>query len=96
MEGESLTLTQENASSKRFYFKGNRKVPLITRDFRYFNKFSEKLKYFSKKTGLPFFYNFSVESNMMENGTFPYKTDLSKANIETNRIKSTKWSYHKE
>ena len=32
----------------------------------------------------------------MENVTFPYKTDLSKANVKTNRMGSTKWTYHKE
>ena len=32
----------------------------------------------------------------MENTSFSYKTDLSKANVQTNRMGSTKWTYHKE
>ena len=28
--------------------------------------------------------------------TFPYKTALSEANVKTNRMGSTKWTYHKE
>ena len=32
----------------------------------------------------------------MENATFLYKTALSKANVKTNRIRSTKWTHHKE
>ena len=33
---------------------------------------------------------------MIENATFRYKTALSKANVKTNRIRSTKWTCHKE
>ena len=41
-------------------------------------------------------YVFLVESIKIENATLPYKTALSEANIKTNRMESTKWSYHKE
>ena len=35
---------------------------------------------------------FLVESTKIESTTFPYKTALSKVNVKTNRIGSTKWS----
>ena len=39
---------------------------------------------------------FSVESTKINNITIPYKTALSEANAKTNRMGSTKWTYHKE
>ena len=39
---------------------------------------------------------FLDESTKIENGTFPYKTVLSEAKDKTNRMGSTKWTYHKE
>ena len=48
-----------------------------------------KTKNFSKKLECCFF----VESTKIESATFPYKTALSEANVKTNRIGSTKWSY---
>ena len=33
---------------------------------------------------------------MIESATYPYKNAPSKANVETNRMRSTKWIYHKE
>ena len=44
-----------------------------------------------EKTGL----SFLVESTKIENASFLYKTALSEANIKTNRMGSTKWTYHK-
>ena len=41
-------------------------------------------------------YRFLVESTKIDNITFPYKTALSEANVKTNRMGSTKWTYHKE
>ena len=41
-------------------------------------------------------YRFLVESTKAENATFPYKIALSEANVETNRMGSTKCTYHKE
>ena len=40
--------------------------------------------------------SFLVESSKIENASFPYKTAISKANVKRNRMKSTKWTYHKE
>ena len=37
---------------------------------------------------------FLVESAKIENATFSYKTPLSEANVKTNRVGSTKWTYH--
>ena len=39
---------------------------------------------------------FLVESIKIENALFPYKTAISKASVKTNRIASTKWTYHEE
>ena len=52
--------------------------------FQYFN-FFKKLEY-----------RFLVESTKIENALFPYKTAISEANVKTNRMMSTKWTYHKE
>ena len=42
-------------------------------------------------------YRFLDESTKIGNATFPYKTtDISEANVKTNRMMSTKWTYHKE
>ena len=39
---------------------------------------------------------FLVESIYIGNATFPYKTALSETNAKKNRVRSTKWIYHKE
>ena len=39
---------------------------------------------------------FLVESIMTENASFSYKTAMSETNVNTNRMESTKWTYHKE
>ena len=41
-------------------------------------------------------YCFLVESTKIENASFPYKTAISKANVKTSRMMSTKWTNHKE
>ena len=38
-------------------------------------------------------YRFLVESNKIENAKCPYKTE---ANVTTNRMGRTKWTYHRE
>ena len=48
-------------------------------------------KIFSKKLEN----RFLVESNKVENASSPYKAAISKANVKTNRMVSTKWTYHK-
>ena len=40
--------------------------------------------------------SFVVESTTIESVTYPYKTVLSKANVKTDRMRSTKWTYYKE
>ena len=37
-----------------------------------------------------------VESNKIENASFPYKTDISEVNVKTNRMVTIKWTYQKE
>ena len=62
--------------------------------FQYFNfktNFLKNLNPFQKKME----YFFLVESTKLENATFPCKTALSKANVKTNKMGSTKWTYHK-
>ena len=41
-------------------------------------------------------YRLTVESTMIESATFLFKTAMSKVNVKTNRMGSTKWTYHKE
>ena len=41
-------------------------------------------------------YHFLVESTKIESTSFPFKTALSEANVKTNRMATTKWTYHKE
>ena len=51
-----------------------------------------KTKTFFKKLENPFL----VESTKIKNVSFPYKTTVSEANVKTNWMESTKWTYHKE
>ena len=39
--------------------------------------------------------SFLVESTKIENASFPHKTAISETNNKTNRMVSTKWTYHK-
>ena len=41
-------------------------------------------------------YQFLVETTKIENTSFPFKTALSEANVKTNKMATTKWTYHKE
>ena len=41
-------------------------------------------------------YRFLVEATEIENTSFPFRTALSEANVKTNRMATTKWTYHKE
>ena len=63
------------------------------KSFQYFNFETDFLKNENlfQKTGVPFL----VETTKIEN-TFPFKTVLSEANVKTNRMATTKWTYHKE
>ena len=51
-----------------------------------------KIKIFFKKLE----YSFLVETSKIESTSFPFKTALSEANVKTNRMATTKWTYHKE
>ena len=51
-----------------------------------------KTKTFSKKLE----HHFLVESTKIESASFPYKTDVSEANVKINRMTSTKWTYLKD
>ena len=62
--------------------------------FQYFNfetDFLENENFFQKLE-----YCFLVERIKIEKASFPYKTVISEANVETNRIVTTKWAYHRE
>ena len=41
-------------------------------------------------------YRFLIESTKIEITAFPCKTVLLKANVNINRMGSSKWTYHKE
>ena len=60
-------------------------------NFNFETDFLENEKLF-QKTGVSFW----VESIKIENTSFLYNTAISEANNKTNRIVSTKWTYHKE
>ena len=38
---------------------------------------------------------FLVETTEIENTSFSFKTALSEGNVKTNRMATTKWTYHK-
>ena len=41
-------------------------------------------------------YRFLAESTKIENALFPYKTAISKANVTTKKMVTTKWTYKKQ
>ena len=51
-----------------------------------------KTKIFFKKLD----HCFLVESTKFENASFPCETGISKANVKTNKMVTTRWTYHKE
>ena len=62
--------------------------------FQYFNfeiDFLENENLF-QKAGDPFL----VENTKIETASFPYKTAISEANVKTNKMVSTKWTYRKD
>ena len=62
-----------------------------------FNSLTLKQVFWKTKT---FFikleYRFLVETTEIENTSFSFKTALSEANLKTNRMETTKWTYHSE
>ena len=69
----------------------------ISESFTGFNTLTLKQIFWKMKT---FFkkleYRFLVESTKIENASFPYKTAISETNVKTNRMVTTRWTYHKE
>ena len=62
--------------------------------FQYFKfeiDFLENKDFFQKTE-----YRFLVESPKIKRASFPYKAVILEANVKTNRMVSTKWTYHKE
>ena len=41
-------------------------------------------------------YRFLVETTKIESTLFPFKTALSEANVKTNSMATTKWTYHND
>ena len=62
--------------------------------FQYFNSESDFLE--NEKLLQKTEWSFLVESNKIESTSFLCKSDISEANVKTNRMTSTKWIYHKE
>ena len=62
--------------------------------FQYFN--IETIFWNTKTLFEKLEYRFLIESTKIENATHLYKTALSEANVKTNKMGSTKWTYHKE
>ena len=70
---------------------------IISQSFKRFQYLTLKQIFWKTKT---FFkkleYRFLVETTKIENTSFPFKTALSEANFKTNRMATTKWTFHKE
>ena len=69
----------------------------ISGNFERFQCFNFKTNFLEKenlfqKTGVPIL----VQSTKIENASFSYKTVMSEANVKTNTIVRTKWTYHTE
>ena len=70
---------------------------IITGDFERFQYFNLEINFLKNaNTFKKLEYSFLVERTKIDNITFPYKTALSKANLKTNRMGSTKLTHHKE
>ena len=50
----------------------------------------------AKTKRVTIYFSCHVETTKIKNTSFPFKTVLSEANIKTNRIVATKWTYPKE
>ena len=60
-----------------------------------FWRFSVLSNMFSRKRKTSKNWSTIFESTKIVNASFPYKTAISKANVKTNRMMTTKWTYHK-
>ena len=73
-----------------FYLTGSESF----KRFQYFNfetNFVKNENLF-QKTGVPFL----VEATKIEITPFPFKTALSEVKVKTNRMPTTKWTFHEE
>ena len=61
-----------------------------------FNTLTLKQIFWKTKTILKLEYRFLVEITKIENASFPYKTAMSEANVKTNKMVTTKWTYQRE
>ena len=61
-----------------------------------FNTFTLKKKFWKTKTFFQKLENLSLVKLLRLKTSFPFKTALSEANVKTNRMATTKWTYHKE
>ena len=61
--------------------------------FQYFNFETDFLE---NKNITPQNWSTAFQSKALALKTFPYKTAISKANVKTNNLVSTKWAYRKE
>ena len=69
----------------------------ITENFERFQYFNFEINFLKNKTLFKKLeYDFLVETTKTESAAFPYKTALPEANGQTNRMKSTKWTFHNE
>ena len=67
----------------------------ITENFERFQYFNFEINFLKNKTLFKKLeYRFLVESTKIESAAFTYKTALSEANGKTNRMESTKWTFH--
>ena len=69
----------------------------ISGNFERFQYFNFETDFLENENLIPKLeYRFLVESTKIEKASFPYKTAISEANVKTNRMVTTKWTYHKE
>ena len=67
----------------------------ITENFERFQYFNFQINFLKNKTLFKNLeYRFLIESTKTESAAFTYKTALSEANGKTNRMESTKWTFH--
>ena len=79
----------ERKANLREFFKTNlRDRHVLCDNFKRF-------QYFNFETDFPE-YRFLVESTKIENASFSYIIATSEANVKTNKMATTKWTYQKE
>ena len=65
----------------------------ISESFKRFQCFNFETNFPEKEKKLE--YRVWVETTKIESTSFPLKTALSETNVNTNRMATTKWTYHK-